>query len=63
VLLAIGAAFVVTVAFVNVPAVKTLLHFGDLSPLEQLGIIAYSVGYVVIADLLKREHALIHGHR
>ena len=60
VLLAIGAAFAVTVAFVNVGPIKTLLHFGTLSPLEQLGIIAYSIGYVALADVLKREHALLH---
>jgi len=60
VLVAIGAAFVVTIAFVNVPVIKTLLHFGTLSAAEQLGIIAYSVGYVLIANVLKREHDLIH---
>ncbi|HKW73730.1 MAG TPA: HAD-IC family P-type ATPase [Candidatus Dormibacteraeota bacterium] len=59
-LLAIGAAFVVIVAFVNVPAIKSLLHFGSLSTLDQLGIIAYSAGYVVIADILKREFNRLH---
>ena len=60
VLLAIGAAFAVTIAFVNVPAIKTLLHFGTLSVLDQVGIVAYSAGYLVIADLLKREFNRVH---
>ena len=60
VLLAIGAAFIVTIAFVNVPAIKTLLHFGNLSALDQLGIVAYSVGYVLIANVLKREFNRTH---
>ncbi|HKW70246.1 MAG TPA: HAD-IC family P-type ATPase, partial [Candidatus Dormibacteraeota bacterium] len=60
VLLAIGAAFVVTIAFVNVPAIRSLLHFGTLSVLDQVEIIAYSIGYVVIADLVKREFNRIH---
>jgi len=60
VLIAVGAAFVVTIAFVNVPAIKSLLHFGALSPVDQIGIVAYSMCYVVIADLLKREFNRIH---
>ena len=58
VLLALTAAFVVTVALVNLPETKTLLHFGNLSPLEQVGIEAYSLLYLVIADLL--QHAFRH---
>ncbi|HYU64231.1 MAG TPA: cation-transporting P-type ATPase [Verrucomicrobiae bacterium] len=60
VLLAIGAAFAVTIAFINVPPIKTLLHFGTLSSIEQAGIVAYSAGYLVIADLLKREFNRVH---
>ena len=60
VLLAIGAAFVVTIAFVNVPAIKSLLHFGTLSVLDQVGIVAYSIGYVVVADFVKREFNRVH---
>ena len=55
VLLALGGAFVVTVALVNIPAARTLLHFGRLSLLDQLGIVAYSAAYVVIANLIDRE--------
>ena len=54
VLVSIGAAFVVTIALVNLPGVRTLLHFGRLSALEQTGIVAYSAGYMVIANVLKR---------
>jgi Mg2+-importing ATPase len=55
VLAALAGAFVVTVAFVNVPAVKSLLHFGNLSLAEQIGIEAYSVLYLLIADLLQHS--------
>jgi P-type Mg2+ transporter len=54
VLAALGAAFVVTVALVNIPETKTLLGFGTLSLPEQLGIEAYSVAYLVVADALQR---------
>jgi len=54
VLAALGAAFVVTVALVNIPAARSLLHFGTLNLPEQLGIEAYSVLYLVTADALKR---------
>jgi P-type Mg2+ transporter len=54
VLVAVAAAFVVTVALVNVPEAKSLLHFGTLTVPQQLGIEAYSFLYLVIADLLQR---------
>jgi Mg2+-importing ATPase len=53
VLAALGAAFIVTVALVNVPVAKSLLHFGNLSLAEQIGIEAYSVLYLLIADVLQ----------
>jgi len=52
VLLALGAAFVVTLALPNIPATRLLLHFGSLSVAEQLGIEAYSVTYLVVASFL-----------
>lgn len=54
VLVAVFAALVVTVALVDVPATRTLLGFGSLSPVEQLGIELYAVMYLIVADLLKR---------
>lgn len=54
VLAAVAAAFVVTVALVNLPETRSLLRFGELSLPEQLGIEAYSVAYLIVADLLKR---------
>lgn len=56
VLAALGGAFVVTVALVNVPEAKTLLHFGTLSTVEQLGIEGYSVVYLLIADALQHAY-------
>jgi Mg2+-importing ATPase len=53
VLLALGAAFVVTIALVNVPEAKVLLRFGNLSLAEQIGIEAYSILYLLIADVLQ----------
>jgi magnesium-transporting ATPase (P-type) len=50
---AVVAAFVVTVALVNVPVAKSLLHFGNLSLAEQIGIEAYSILYLLIADVLQ----------
>ncbi len=52
-LLALGAAFAVTLALPNIPATRSLLHFGTLSLVEQLGIEAYSVGYLVVASFLR----------
>jgi P-type Mg2+ transporter len=49
---AVAAALVVTVALVNLPPAKTLLGFGTLSALEQLGIVAYAVAYLAVADVL-----------
>ena len=54
VLAALGAAFVVTVALVNIPETRTLLKFGSLSVTEQLGIEAYSLAYLLVADALQR---------
>jgi Mg2+-importing ATPase len=54
VLAALGIAFVVTVALVNIPETKTLLGFGALSLPEQLGIEAWSIAYLVVADALQR---------
>ncbi len=66
VLLAVAAAFVVTVGLVNVPEAKTLLQFGSLSPREQIGIELYSIAYLVIADLLqaafRRTQPVVHRH-
>ena len=52
-LAAVGAALVVTVALVNLPAAKSLLHFGTLTLTEQLGIGALSVCFLLIADVLQ----------
>ena len=60
VLLALGGAFVVTVALVNIPQARALLHFGRLSVLDQAGIVAYSVAYMVIANLIDREFRRSH---
>ena len=54
VLAALGAAFVVTVALVNVPEARALLRFGALSLPEQLGIEAYSLAYLLVADVTKQ---------
>ena len=54
VLLALGGAFVATVAVVDLPSTQSVLHFGRLSFVEQAGIVAYSFAYMVIANLLKR---------
>ena len=54
VLLALGGAFVVTVALVNLPGLRTVLHFGRLSAVEQAGILAYSIAFLVIASWLKQ---------
>lgn len=51
---AIAAAFIVTVALVNLPETRSLLRFGTLSLPEELGIEAYSLAYLIVADLLKR---------
>jgi magnesium-transporting ATPase (P-type) len=53
ILAAIGAAFVVIVALVNIPETRTLLHFGRLSAAEQIAIGAYSVLYLLIASALQ----------
>ena len=54
VLAALAAAFVVTVALVDLPPAKALLRFGHLSLAEQVGIEAYSILYLVLADVLQR---------
>ncbi len=53
VLAALGAAFVVILALVNVPATHSLLHFGTVSLAEQAGIEAYSLAYLVVASALR----------
>jgi len=57
---ALAAAFVVTVGLVNIPETKTLLHFGNLSAVEQLGIVGFALVYLLIADVL--QHALQRAH-
>ena len=54
VLAAVAAAFVVTVALVNVPEARTLLRFGTLTLPEQVGIEAYALVYLVVADALQK---------
>jgi Mg2+-importing ATPase len=54
ILLAIGGAFVVTVALVNVPFTQGLLGFAGLQWQEQLLIELYAVLYVVVANVLRR---------
>ena len=53
VLLALAAALVVTLALPNLPATRSLLHFGPLSLAEQAGIEAYALGYLVVASALR----------
>jgi len=53
VLAAVAVAFAVTVALVNLPPARALLKFGSLSWLDQIGIEASSVGYLVVADALQ----------
>jgi Mg2+-importing ATPase len=53
VLVALGLAFVVTVALVNVPLSQRLLGFSPLAWKEQLGIEAYAVLYLIVADVLR----------
>ena len=53
VLLALAAAFVVTVALPNIPATRSLLHFGSLSFLEQAGIEGYSIAYLAVASFVR----------
>lgn len=55
VVVALAAAFIATVALVNVPAAKSLLHFGNLSLVEQIGIEAYSVLFMLVADVLQHS--------
>jgi Mg2+-importing ATPase len=57
---ALAAAFVVTVALVNIPETKTLLHFGHVSAVEQLGIVGFAFIYLLIADVL--QHSLQHAN-
>lgn len=54
IVVAVAAAFVVTLALVNVPEARSLLHFGTLTVPEQLEIEAYSIAYLLIADALQR---------
>jgi P-type Mg2+ transporter len=54
IVVAVAIALVVTVALVNIPEARSLLHFGSLTLSEQLGIEAYSIAYLLIADALQR---------
>jgi Mg2+-importing ATPase len=49
---ALGAAQIVTVALVVLPPARALFRFGSLSLPEVLGIGAYAIAYLVVADLL-----------
>jgi Mg2+-importing ATPase len=49
---ALGAAQVVTVALVVLPPSQALFHFGTLSLAELLGIGAYAIAYLVVANVL-----------
>lgn len=53
VLVALAAAFAVTIALPNIPVTRALLHFGSLSALEQVGIEAYSIAYLVVASFVR----------
>lgn len=53
VLLALAAAFAVTVALPNIPVTRSLLRFGSLSFLEQAGIEAYSIAYLAVASFVR----------
>jgi hypothetical protein len=46
-------AFVVTVALVNLPLTQQLLGFAPLGWRAQVAIEAYSVLYLIVADLLR----------
>ncbi len=52
--LALGATLLVTFGLINVPATRALFHFAPLSWGFQLGVTAYAVLYVLVADVLKR---------
>jgi P-type Mg2+ transporter len=54
ILLAVGGAFVVTIALVNIPLTQGLLGFTGLQWQEQLLIELYAVLYVVVANVLRR---------
>ena len=57
ILIAVAAAFVVTVALVNLPLTQRLLGFTELGWTTQLAILAYAIVYVAVAS------ALVHGFR
>lgn len=57
VLLAVAAAFIVTILLVNLPEARALLHFGTIDWRTQLGIEAYSIAYLLVADLLQQAFA------
>jgi magnesium-transporting ATPase (P-type) len=54
ILLAVGGAFVVTLALINIPITQRLLGFTGLQWQEQLLIELYAVLYVVVANVLRR---------
>ena len=53
VLLALAAAFAVTIALPNIPVTRALLHFGSLGLVEQAGIEAYSLAYLAVASFVR----------
>jgi Mg2+-importing ATPase len=66
ILVAIAAAFVVTVGLVNLPLTQRLLGFAPLGWTTQLAIVAYAVLYMVVADALlnafRRQQPQAHTH-
>ncbi|MBV8527315.1 MAG: cation-transporting P-type ATPase [Candidatus Dormibacteraeota bacterium] len=55
VLLALAAAFIATVALINVPFAQRALGFAQLGALQQLEIVGYAVAYLVVASVLKQS--------
>ena len=53
-LLSLGGVFAVTLALVNVPLARRWLGFTELGWQAQLGIEAFSVLYLLVADLMRR---------
>jgi Mg2+-importing ATPase len=51
--LAVMAGLAITLLLINVPVARSLFEFGPLSWTAQGGILLYSLGYVMSADLLK----------
>ncbi|MBV8195906.1 MAG: cation transporting ATPase C-terminal domain-containing protein, partial [Candidatus Dormibacteraeota bacterium] len=55
VLLALAAAFIATVALINVPFAQRGLGFAQLGALQQLEIAGYAVAYLLVASVLKQS--------